>query len=497
MLFLAATLAPAGLPQAVAAFPGAQGGGALSVGGRGGVVLYVSNLNDSGLGSLRACVEASGARNCIFRIGGTITLATTLNVTNPYLTIAGQTAPGGGIQITNNSSITGDLVRVSTHDVIIRYIRARNASPYNTSGQFSIPIAINSAPVDVYNVIFDHISMAYGLWDNGGVWATTNKAYNITFQWCIQGEPTFRVNHSVNDNISGSTPAMSDQMTDIDFHHNFLTGANHRSPTHRVKSGRMINNLVYNGSYYDIKAGGIKDVIGNYLKRGPYTNSTIPLHEIQTWNAVSIGTTASPSLYIFGNAADSNGFDPSADQWTGGLTGLAPGEDNSDTVTSPISATYKRVAPLTAVGVAINVDSATDLANSSGILLPTYPNLYGNPGVGASIKLNDTACDGSWVSNRDLLDDRYVSEFINNKGHSSDVMDPGVLPSLAPGTQCTETVPDGIPDVWKTLHGLSISDSTLHAKLASNGYTYLEQYLNGVSTTSAPLPPTMLKAFVQ
>ena len=84
---------------AVPAFPGAEGGGAVSIGGRGGTVLRVTNLNDSGAGSLRACVTASGPRICVFTVGGTINLSSMLYITTSYLTVAGQTAPGDGIFI--------------------------------------------------------------------------------------------------------------------------------------------------------------------------------------------------------------------------------------------------------------------------------------------------------------------------------------------------------------------------------------------------------------
>jgi hypothetical protein len=80
------------------AFPGAEGFGAKTPGGRGGRVIEVTNLNDSGAGSLRAAVEASGPGVVVFRTGGTLTLNSSLTVTNPYLTIAGQTAPGGGFK---------------------------------------------------------------------------------------------------------------------------------------------------------------------------------------------------------------------------------------------------------------------------------------------------------------------------------------------------------------------------------------------------------------
>src|SRR5277367_810949 len=100
----------------IAAFPGAQGGGAPAAGGRGGVVFEVTNLNDSGTGSLRACIDALGPRTCLFRISGLITFLSRAQISNPYITIAGQTAPGGPIAIGGPKQV-GEQIFVSTHDV--------------------------------------------------------------------------------------------------------------------------------------------------------------------------------------------------------------------------------------------------------------------------------------------------------------------------------------------------------------------------------------------
>src|SRR5262245_263844 len=101
------------------AFPGAEGFGAETVGGRGGVVLEVTNLNDSGPGSLRQAIEVRGPRIVVFRVDGTIENKSPLQIEHPHLTIAGQSAPGGGI------TLRGEEVRVQTHDVVIRHLRIR------------------------------------------------------------------------------------------------------------------------------------------------------------------------------------------------------------------------------------------------------------------------------------------------------------------------------------------------------------------------------------
>ena len=120
-------------PKSIAlmdAFPGAEGYGRHSIGGRGGRIIPVTTLADSGRGSLRACIDARGPRVCIFRVGGVIRYTTKRPmITNPYITIAGQTAPGGGILLTHNGGPDGftPLVAKNTHDVIIRYIQIGKA----------------------------------------------------------------------------------------------------------------------------------------------------------------------------------------------------------------------------------------------------------------------------------------------------------------------------------------------------------------------------------
>ena len=109
----------------VPAFPGAEGYGAQAIGGRGGQVIEVTNLNDSGPGSLRAAAEAEGPRIVVFRVGGTIELLSPIEIINPYITIAGQTAPGGGIALKTHPSMDNAAIEVATQHVIIRYIRAR------------------------------------------------------------------------------------------------------------------------------------------------------------------------------------------------------------------------------------------------------------------------------------------------------------------------------------------------------------------------------------
>ena len=115
------------------AFPTAEGFGAAAVGGRGGRVIYVTNTAESGPGSLRACIEDKGPRNCVFRVAGTITLnASSLVINDPFITIAGETAPGGGIAIRNSGTQLRPSIEVKSHDVIIRHIRRPPRTAHGT-----------------------------------------------------------------------------------------------------------------------------------------------------------------------------------------------------------------------------------------------------------------------------------------------------------------------------------------------------------------------------
>ena len=156
--------------QAVAApkaFGGAQGFGATAAGGRGGAVYQVTNLNDGGSGSLRACVQASGPRTCVFRVGGTIMLSSILEVRNPRLTIAGQTAPGGGIQLRLSPSHSKPLFRVLTSDVVVRHVRFRRGATSRTAAPSGTCCGDTvSALSGTDRLILDHVSIGFATDEN-------------------------------------------------------------------------------------------------------------------------------------------------------------------------------------------------------------------------------------------------------------------------------------------------------------------------------------------
>ena len=226
---MSSTSGASGAPQVVPAFPGAEGYGANSVGGRGGRVIEVTNLNDDGPGSLRDCAQrASEPRICVFRVGGIIDLQSRLRVKYPYLTIAGQTAPGGGILLKNR----GISLAEGVHDVTIRYLRIRYGDTSKTGGQGQVNIGIDWSS---NNIIVDHVSTSWTLDENTTIYlnrptgATEPRPpiYNITFQNLLIAEGLW--DHSTGISISGEkddsvSPPIEDykEVYDISLHHNLF-----------------------------------------------------------------------------------------------------------------------------------------------------------------------------------------------------------------------------------------------------------------------------------
>lgn len=453
----------------LAAFPGAEGAGANSVGGRGGAVYVVTTLADSGAGSLRACVEAKGPRTCVFAVGGTLRLKTGLYVTQPFLTVAGQSAPGGGITLTNaDGAVVNDLLIVVTHDVTWQYTRFRNQYRTECSNAATSECgALASFFAGAHDVIADHNSLSWNQDDGYGIWGGASPGVqDVTLSMSLVAEALD--SHSTGVIVGGSTSALSGQVTDIDMHHNLVMNDGHRNPLFKSKSGRIVANIFYNQAYYvsQVGGGGSVDLIGNVYKKGPMNAG---FHEIQAFTAS--GTDAldgSPSLYVAGNVGW-NQTNPSGDPWP--MVQRVTGENGTENGAAPTA--WKRTTPLPLRGKAISL-------GTDGIV----------DTVGASRRLD---CDGAWVENRDEVDARNVKQYLTNTGITKRIAketDVGGLPTLAAGTACADADKDGLPDLWESAHGLSPSDASDGATKRPNavGYTNLELFLSGLFPKNAPLP---------
>jgi hypothetical protein len=462
----------------LAAFPGAQGGGAPSLGGRGGKVMEVTTLADSGAGSLRACIEASGARNCVFRVAGIISPQSMLKVMNPFLTIACQTAPGE--VIIGGPKIAGDALFITTHDVIVRYCTFSADNPNIAAGPDTGTMNIEIANNNNYNIIFDHVTTR---WAGNKLWlALSNYVgpnHGITTQWSMFYEP--HAAHPVGPgtgtnpgcSATASSPCFSASEKDIDFHHNMFANMSHRIPESTNYSTRWINNIVYNWQYYASEWLGAMhvDEIGNKYVAGNL-NPAAQKHEIHfTTNSPPLP--GNPSVYLSGNIGP-NQSDPSGNQYN--LAAQISGENGNEQGAIPSS--WIRTAPMAGTPIPIAADSVSNL---DSVLLPT---------IGNSQHLD---CSGNWVSHRDNADTRVINQY-KNKGSGgfwpNGITDAGAtsVPTPSSGwtdqpvtnfSACTESQHDGIPDAWKSARGLSTTDPNLHSEMAPNGYTWLENYMNG------------------
>lgn len=267
--------------QPILAFPGAEGFGRYTQGGRAGKLIFVTNLNDSGLGSFRFACEASGKRIVLFKVGGLITLKRDIDIDHPNITIAGQTAPGRGILI------TGAGIKLRASEIIIRGIAVR---PGSDARQDTDALSIISTKDLVHNVILDHCSFSWANDENISLNAMDEKIRNVTIQNCIISEGL--LDHSmgllVNKSLNGGG------VDSLSILRNLFVHNGTRNPM--VGSGggvEVINNVVFNwqykasGYYSDSKA----NVIGNYFIAGEDTKGA---HR-------AIEVVGKPCIYLEGN----------------------------------------------------------------------------------------------------------------------------------------------------------------------------------------------------
>ena len=452
---------------ALPAFPGAEGFGSDTAGGRGGKVFEVTNLNDSGAGSLRECVAASGPRICIFKTGGTITLNSSLTITNPYITIAGQTAPGGGITLKHMSGGIG--ITVATHDVIIRYIASRPGP----GGQNQAIAIWKNGGTDVHNIMIDHCSMS---WATDEVFTSWYGPFDYTVQWSIISEGLDCSSHPKGchskgmmiGGYAGSESKNTRGAENASVHHNLLAHIAERGPLMQLCGpAQVVNNITYNPRWTFAHQqdnciippfNNTINWIGNYHKKGPDSTSNADLKVVPSDAGVYSGGS---KVYVKGNIGPSRASDtlPDSDWVNSG--------SRSFIVATPIDAPFI---------------TTTDALTAYDQVLVEAGNTKG---------LN---CDGTWFARRDAIDTRVVDDVENGTGHIID--DPsqvGGWVSIAAGTSCPDSDHDGTPDEWETIYNFNPNDPSDNNQDADNdGYTNLEEYLNGTDpqqVANSKIPP--------
>ena len=398
----------------------------------------------------------------MFRVGGNIVNLSRLAVYHPYLTIAGQTAPGGGITI-GGANMQGEALFISTHDVIVRYLTCNGDNPNTPTGPDTGTVCFETTSGS-HDVIWDHISIRW--WGNKGFITYSNDTSNVnnairnlSLQWALAYEPN--LTHPVGP--GNDAAAFPDEAINQDFHHNMFVNIGHRIPMVATQNIRFVNNITYNWDYFAAALGGLSmDFINNSWVPGNMNSGISNPHPVQAWLGQGGNCTAScdlpgtPAVYMTGNVG------PQGTDYQ--LTAEEAGTDAEGTpeVASPIRTAWRRSNPLPVEPFPITADP---IANLDNLIPPTVGNSQG------------LSCDGTFVSHRDSQDSRIISQY-QNKGAGTEFTGQFQQPAIAAGTPCVESLHDGIPDQWKTLKGLSTTDSNLHNTVAPNGYTWLENYLN-------------------
>lgn len=278
------------------------GYGKLTVGGRGGSIVRVRNNNDSGPGSLRAALERSGRRIVRFDVGGLISLRSPIKIKDPYVTIAGETAPRPVV-------IRKEALLVRTHDVIIRHIRLRPGDQTSAPSETDA-LTLNGSQDPVYNVLVNHVSMVWGP-DIGGL-AVLGDVRRVTVQYSIMGEGLYLSRHPEGTRAHGGhshaanitqldrgTPAPAR----ITFWRNLFTTSDTRVPRFQgARCADVVNNVIYNWGHHSASGNPRSlNLVANWYRRGPRTQST-DVYSTQTSSVAP--RLFSDSVYESGNRAD-------------------------------------------------------------------------------------------------------------------------------------------------------------------------------------------------
>ncbi len=483
---------PYDLKQAkIPAFPGAEGGGMYTAGGRGGKVLVVTNLNDDGPGSFRWACEQGGARIIVFNVSGIIRLKTPVILRAPYVTIAGQTAPGDGV------CIAGESFQVNTHDVIVRHMRFRrgNTNVWNREDSFG------GNPVG--NIMIDHCSCEWGLDENisfyrhmfdmgDGKPMRKEPTVNVTIQNTISAKGLDTYNHAFGSTIGGENTT---------FMRNLWADNTGRNPS--IGWGgvfNFVNNIIYNWVHRTADGGEfstMSNFINNYYKPGPLTPKDTPIGyrivKSESRSQKLFPYAQYGRIYAAGNIIEGNEA-VTKDNWNGGIQiADKDGEISPDEKALMRSDEPFPMAPITIIPAEKTFNTVLD---NVGAMLPTRDivdqrivdevrtgqayyvkklpkeNPYGNT-WGLSEKSQN---EEGLFKYRRLGNDSYKYGIITDPAQM------GGYPEYK-GEPRLDSDGDGMPDDWETANGLNPNDpSDANGDCTGDGYTNIEKYINGIST---------------
>lgn len=471
---------PTDLPQAdIPAFPGAEGGGMYTFGGRGGKIYTVTSLDDKGPGTLREACEKGGARIVVFNVAGIIKLKTPLIIRAPYITIAGQTAPGDGV------CIAGETVWIDTHDVIIRHMRFRRGETFVGRRDD----AIGGNPVG--NIMLDHISATWGLDENMSIYrhmyspGATYKdiklpTVNITIQNSLFGEALDTYNHAFGSTLGGEN---------CSFMRNMWANNAGRNPSIGWNGiFNFVNNVMFNWVHRSIDGGDYTakyNIINNYFKPGPLTNldNQISYRILKPESGRSkLDHLVFGRAYVHGNIVENNDR-VTKDNWDGGvqMENMKGSEMDLEEAKTyfPLMKTNKPMPMPWFREIMPAKEAYNYVLENAGATLPIRDAVdtrivktvkTGTPEYVEGLDPNSFY----QFKHRRLPADSY------KKGIITDIAQVGGYPEYK-GKPYSDSDKDGMPDAWEKKYKLNPNDpSDANGDINNDGYTNIEDYINGI-----------------
>ncbi|MDN3669328.1 polysaccharide lyase [Echinicola jeungdonensis] len=468
---------PGDLPQAdIPAFPGAEGGGAYSFGGRGGKVFVVTSLADRGPGTFREACEAGGARYIVFNVAGIIQLESPINIRAPYVTIAGQTAPGDGV------CIAGATVSIDTHDVVIRHMRFRRGE---TDVRFRDDALGGNG---VGNIIIDHVSSTWGLDENMSMYRHMYEAgdgkrhklptVNVTIQNSIFAEALDTYNHSFGSTIGGLNSTFMRNLWASNIARNASVGM--------YGDFGFVNNVIFNWWYRTIDGGDHRsryNILNNYFKPGPITPKDDPVGfriikpegDRSVKDSLVLGR-----LHVSGNIME--GYEEiNKDNWNGGVQ-----VDGKPELTKKFEP-YIRVNepfPLAQLSMMTAEEAYDFVLENVGATLPKRDPVDSR--IVRQVKTGKIEYQEGGKSHigKEFLvgGRRRLDEDSYNKGIITDVSQVGGYPEYN-GVPYQDSDKDGMPDDWEKDHGLNPNyPADANGDLNGDGYDNIEKYIHAIPT---------------
>lgn len=441
--FILATIAFFSPAFAIPVLPGLYGFGVDTAAGRGGKVYRVSNLADSGAGSLRECIDGTGARVCVFEVSGTIHLKSNLEIKSPFITVAGQTSPGYGVLI------RGAGIRISASDVLLQHLRIRVGDSVDGPPFDNRDALLVESGTSIRNIVIVNCSFS---------WATDEV---VSAYWGFDGVTFYRniISEALHDSyhpkgmhgmgfIVGAERAGSISIIENLFAHNV-----YRNPLLRASKVLLSKNVVYNSGWYATNIDGASHaqdaaIVNNFYISGP---AEFASKDGEIGIGTNVPVMTGSSIYIKDNKGKRFGVDDSS--------GVVFGNNQTRSV--------------------LTTRPSQELAQ-----------FIGTPEDSSTIELRITSTAGAFPAFRDTVDSRVVEETLNRSGLIKNCVD-------SDGSSRCSSNGGGWPSLPTIVRPLQIP-SDPHADDNGNGYTNLEEWLHKYSQivegsfSARPNPPALV-----